>query len=331
MVDYQQVYEDIAAKRGGELTQPYINNKTKLHLKCKKGHEWAALPSNVKRGTWCRKCISEERTTPRHNNLLRAHEVAEKRGGRCFETENLNVTATHRWECNKGHKWRAILINVLRGTWCVACVREERKGNVEGNTAQAHRIAAAQGGKCLSNEVPTIRSFVNMECKAGHTWSPVFYSIQRGNWCPHCVNKTEGFCFDVICALFPMHEFRKRNDLPWLRSTETGRSLELDIFNEELRLALEYNGAQHDISVKFYGGDATLQKVQQRDKMKADACDVNDICLLVVRDLDTRKFGGHKPDRYKIVDSIWKQVTDLGYPQNVHLETKEDLLASLGM
>jgi len=47
----------IAKERGGScLSEKYVNNNTKLNWKCSEGHEWSAVPSSIKNGTWCRKC-----------------------------------------------------------------------------------------------------------------------------------------------------------------------------------------------------------------------------------------------------------------------------------
>lgn len=45
----------IAKSRNGKcLSDVYINSKTKLEWQCSNGHTWLAIPSSVKRGTWCR-------------------------------------------------------------------------------------------------------------------------------------------------------------------------------------------------------------------------------------------------------------------------------------
>ena len=47
----------IAKERGGScLSDMYVNNSTKLNWQCAEGHEWSAVPSSIKNGTWCRKC-----------------------------------------------------------------------------------------------------------------------------------------------------------------------------------------------------------------------------------------------------------------------------------
>ena len=50
--------QEIAKKRGGRcLSILYVNSKSKLIWECKMGHQWQAIPSNVKNmGTWCPKC-----------------------------------------------------------------------------------------------------------------------------------------------------------------------------------------------------------------------------------------------------------------------------------
>jgi len=51
-------FQDIAKERGGEcLSTEYINIRTKLRFRCKKGHEFEATPNDVKhKDSWCPIC-----------------------------------------------------------------------------------------------------------------------------------------------------------------------------------------------------------------------------------------------------------------------------------
>jgi hypothetical protein len=56
------LFHEIAASRGGEcLSAKYISSTTKMRWKCAKGHEWEAIPSSVKVGSWCAICSLEKR------------------------------------------------------------------------------------------------------------------------------------------------------------------------------------------------------------------------------------------------------------------------------
>jgi hypothetical protein len=61
----------IAKERGGEcLSREYINLNTKLHWRCALGHEWWAVPDNVKhRSAWCPTCA---KTMQRHRRTASA-------------------------------------------------------------------------------------------------------------------------------------------------------------------------------------------------------------------------------------------------------------------
>lgn len=69
----------------------------------------------------------------------------------------------------------------------------------------------------------------------------------------------------------------------FLRNPETKRNLELDCYNEELGIALEYNGKQHYIWPNFTGQSREeFIKQIRRDIFKVDMCDRNNIYLITV-------------------------------------------------
>lgn len=79
----------------------------------------------------------------------------------------------------------------------------------------------------------------------------------------------------------------------WLRNPETGACMELDCYNEELRLAVEYNGEQHYRFIeKFHKDEEAFKKQQKRDKKKKELCRKNGVKLIIIPHTvkDLRKF-----------------------------------------
>lgn len=69
----------------------------------------------------------------------------------------------------------------------------------------------------------------------------------------------------------------------WLRNPETGRCLELDCYNDEYKIAVEYNGEQHYIwPHKFYPKLEDFKKQVRRDKYKEHMCKTLGIHLIIV-------------------------------------------------
>jgi hypothetical protein len=63
----------------------------------------------------------------------------------------------------------------------------------------------------------------------------------------------------------------------------TQRPLELDMYNEELRLAIEYNGAQHyHYNQMMHGNRDSFHNQKYRDLIKKQLCEQHNIRLIVV-------------------------------------------------
>lgn len=70
----------------------------------------------------------------------------------------------------------------------------------------------------------------------------------------------------------------------WLKNPETGRNLELDCYNEELKLALEYNGYQHYVfPSKWCKTKYKFDKLQERDAYKKKRCQEMGIRLIIIK------------------------------------------------
>lgn len=82
-------------------------------------------------------------------------------------------------------------------------------------------------------------------------------------------------------------EFKSTRSIPWLYNTETKRPLELDCYNEELKLAVEYSGVQHYTWPNFLSKSGKQTKEQfieqlRRDKLKAELCKLHGVYLIIV-------------------------------------------------
>lgn len=69
----------------------------------------------------------------------------------------------------------------------------------------------------------------------------------------------------------------------WLRNEATGRRLELDAWNEELRVACEFNGVQHErYPNPFHATRAQFDAQQARDRLKVALCQQHSVFLIIV-------------------------------------------------
>ena len=172
--------QQIAIERGGKcLSEEYSNNSTKLLWECSEGHQWCAVSSSIKMGTWCPKCGGSSKGT-----IRQMQKIAKDRGGKCLSDEYVNSHTKLLWECSEGHKWESIPTNIISGKWCPICA-----GITKLTIEEMQKIANKRQGKCLSEHYINARTKLLWECSEGHQWYAVPDSIKRGSWCPKCAKK----------------------------------------------------------------------------------------------------------------------------------------------
>lgn len=95
--------------------------------------------------------------------------------------------------------------------------------------------------------------------------------------------KMENKCRDILEDYFKLPFMKIRPDwLEWkngkgndlIAESKRGNNLEIDLFNEHLKLCVEYNGVQHYKLSKFFhgGNEQLLLDQQERDRFKRDKC-----------------------------------------------------------
>jgi hypothetical protein len=138
------------------------------------------------------------------------------------------------------------------------------------------------------------------------TWDTKVYMFQRENnkKRPPQESKGEMQCRYVLQKLFNKPFIKERPDI--LRNPVTGdNNLELDCYNRELKLAVEYNGAQHYKYIPFmHRTRDSFNNQKYRDHIKRELCQKNGINLIEV------------PYTVKIQDIeeyLTTKLTNLGY------------------
>lgn len=89
------------------------------------------------------------------------------------------------------------------------------------------------------------------------------------------VSETE--LFQQVKKAFPQLKVVQHASPEWL-----GRQ-HLDVYLPQLKIAIEYQGKQHDEPVDFFGGIEAFENTQKRDARKRSLCKANDVQLIYVR------------------------------------------------
>lgn len=92
-------------------------------------------------------------------------------------------------------------------------------------------------------------------------------------------SKGEHHTYKCLLNIFKVEFTKIRPN--WLKNPYTKRNLELDFFNEDLKLGVEYNGQQHyKISSKFHSSSKSHEDQIKRDAIKEELCYSNEVALI---------------------------------------------------
>jgi len=259
----------LAQERGGKcLSKKYSDSFTKLKWECEKGHVWEAIPTNIKKGSWCPFCVGKGYYT-----IKEMQKIAKKNDGRCLSKKCHGAHIKLKWQCSKGHVWKSTAASVKFGTWCPYCAGRHQ------TIRDMQKLAKQAEGKVLSKKFINNDSPLLWQCKIRHRWKAPANRIKNGAWCPICSQGiSERICRQFFNKIFHT-EFLKVKP-SWMMGTKN-YPLELDGYSPKLRLAFEYEGIQHYREWEnFPGGD--VNKIRNYDRLKKRYCRENGVTLIII-------------------------------------------------
>lgn len=170
----------IAEQHGGECLTEHYTPDEKLSFRCNHGHTWQTKGRQVKNaGSWCPTCSVEKSRHP----LAYLHALAAEQGGLCLANEHTSTSNQVKWQCAKGHIWKASPNQIRSGCWCPQCSFDKKRLTIE----EMREIAKSRGGQCLSKHYKNAATKLLWECKLGHRWEATPNNIKSGKWCSQCV------------------------------------------------------------------------------------------------------------------------------------------------
>lgn len=137
-------------------------------------------------------------------------------------------------------------------------------------------------GKMISSikEYQNSHHKLEVECYDGHRFGVSLNNV-KNKWCPFCsTRRNERYTKEVAQTLLDKKFIKVRPT--WLLNSK-GNVMEIDIYNDELKLAIEYNGKQHYEFCQFF--HKTIDSFHKRltdDKLKVQLCKTNNVDLIVV-------------------------------------------------
>lgn len=162
-------------------------------------------------------CARNEQSKRHRENLENLHKIAVQRKGKCLSTTYTRLKDKYAWECAHGHHWKANGQNVLAGSWCPKCA-----GKKTLTLNDLIELAAARGGKCLSQQCNGNKIKHEWQCKEGHIWWAKPNGIQQGSWCPECgwggkpdINKVHAIAKDRGGKCFSSTYTNAKTPLQW--------------------------------------------------------------------------------------------------------------------
>ena len=267
----EQCQEFVKDKHNGKcLEVTYVNSQTKMLWECSEGHKWKTTWNSVSRGKWCAVCAGKSKP-----DITELQDYAKtQHNGKCLEVVYVNSHCKMLWKCEKGHQWRARWGDVHNSnSWCPYC-----SGKYNNNIEKCKEyVKKEHNGKCLESDYVSNRTKMKWECFEGHQWEAVWEHISSGHWCPECASfKTEKICKKLIQKKLGF-EFKKT------RFFIDNQRYEWDGYNEEHKVAFEYQGYQHYIYPnRFHKTLKIHEAAKQRDIEKVKYAKENGIKLIII-------------------------------------------------
>lgn len=259
-----------------------------VEIECKYGHRWTRQLQCFASGRFrCVECLPITEAKVRAK-ILEDHPNAEILSGLWTDTKTARRKYRITLKCDSCFNiWSPDARNIISGTWCPENSCKQNGPSVKLTFEMFKEYVESRGGSVHPDSPPYVNGMTRMlvSCNFNNhePFETYFSQANSGKWCPLCFGSgsiSEEVCRQTLVEAFGK-KFHKTRRLDWLKTKE-GAKMEIDCYDEELKLGVEYNGVQHYVEVAQWHKGGSFERQQERDKIKRQLCEEYGITLIDV-------------------------------------------------
>ncbi|HIF0688985.1 TPA: zinc-ribbon domain-containing protein [Escherichia coli] len=252
---YHQTAESLnadIAQYGIKLIGPLGKMNGKALFECQHGHQFESIPTQIKRGvSGCPFCAGRRQSKETINAEL------EGRGLRMIGDYKGQRIKTL-FECDSGHQWEVVPMNIRRGTGCPYCT-----GRAGHSTETVNALLAPRGIKMLTPYRTGSKARATFLCPEGHEWQATIASVKGGNGCSVCVGR--GQTLEDVNALLAPRGFTLLTDFKALRQKGTFRCAHGHEWSASISYVKDGGGCPYCAGQAGHTRETFLEAIQGRD------------------------------------------------------------------
>lgn len=254
----------------------YINNKTEVDITCKEHGEFKTRPDLFLQGKCCKKCLETKEKITTESYIERCIEAhGDKYDYSLVEYNGMNqkvyiICSSHGVISMRASDHCLGKHNCPRCSHNIKLTNElfiERSTKIHGNKYDYSLVDI--GSK---NNKERVKIF----CKSHGVFEQSINCHLRNRNCPRCkTSKGENLIENTLIENNISYERQKKFDDLIDKS-----KLLFDFYIPSFNLLIEYDGKQHFVPVKRFGGDVGFINTKRRDSLKDTYCILNNIKLI---------------------------------------------------
>lgn len=265
-----------------EVLDEYKGDTVRLLVKCKIcGHEWKDTPSHLKQGRTCSNCKKILKQKQQGLTFIEKANNIHNHKYNYSEVKYISAQTKVKIKCPIHGIFEQTPNSHLNGRGCPQCAGNNFLKTKEQFIADAIKVHRDKFDYSKVNYLG-VYTPVTIICKTcGNEFQQCpDKHINAKHGCPNCNLKSQKELYNKLCNKFEnlniLFEVNK-TIVPWLGTQR------FDIYIPDLNIAIEYNGRQHYVPVKHFGGVLGLQETQKRDELKRQKCLENECILFEVK------------------------------------------------
>lgn len=200
----------------------------------------------------------------------------ESQGYKLLSKEYKNAMEKLEVCCPEGHISNMTFMNFKVGHRCKRC------GAIKFNERNKHSYEYVKdyiesfGYELISEEYENINAKLFIKCPNGHIFDTTFKKFKQGNRCRFC-NETNGE--NKIKTILIKENIKYISQYKF-KDCRFKRVLPFDFYLPDYNCCIEYDGEQHYIIKKYFGGYERFIDTKIRDTIKNIYCENNNIKLI---------------------------------------------------